>query len=149
MKKVLFILLLFIACLSSSFAQQKEADKVTGYWFRADKKSKIHIYREGEKYNGRIHWLKAPNEADGTPKTDDKNPDEQLRNRKIEGLEIMTGFEYDGDYEWEDGEIYDPKSGNTYSCLMELSEDGQQLEVRGYIGLSLFGRTEVWTRTEP
>lgn len=149
MNKFLLVIFLFTASFSDSFPQKREADKVTGYWFTADKKAKMYIYREGEKYNGKIDWLKEPNEADGTPKTDDKNPDEQLRNRKIEGLEIMTGFEYDGDYEWEDGEIYDPKSGNTYSCLMELSEDGQQLEVRGYIGLSLFGRTEVWTRAEP
>ena len=61
------------------------------------------------------------------------------------GMVFMYGFEKRSDTKWENGTIYDPKSGNTYSCTMEL--DGpDKLKVRGYIGISLIGRTDVWTR---
>ena len=98
--------------------------------------------------NIKIIWLKTPNDEKGKPKVDKENPDENLRNRPILGLEILTDFVYDEDYTWEDGDIYDPKSGNSYSCKMYLSKDYKTLEVRGYIGISLFGRTETWKRVD-
>jgi uncharacterized protein (DUF2147 family) len=58
---------------------------------------------------------------------------------------LMKDFEYDSKNVWDDGEIYDPKSGKTYSCKMTLT-DPRRLEVRGYVGISLIGRTDVWTR---
>ncbi len=82
----------------------------------------------------------------GKPKLDNKNPDTKKRQQPIVGMTILTNFIFDGKDEWEDGKIYDPESGNTYSCNMELN-GRNKLKVRGYIGLSLFGRTEVWTRT--
>jgi uncharacterized protein (DUF2147 family) len=62
------------------------------------------------------------------------------------GMLLMTEFEFDGDDEWEDGEIYDPKSGNTYSCYMKFDSENV-LKVRGFIGISWIGRTTYWTRT--
>lgn len=59
---------------------------------------------------------------------------------------MLTGFRFDGDDEWKDGDIYDPESGKTYSCYLSL-KDNNTLKVRGYIGVSLFGRSETWTRT--
>ena len=61
------------------------------------------------------------------------------------GLEILRNFKFDNDDEWEGGKIYDPESGKTYSCNMSLT--GNELKVRGYVGVSLLGRTETWTRT--
>jgi uncharacterized protein (DUF2147 family) len=60
------------------------------------------------------------------------------------GLVILTGFKFDTD-EWSDGDIYDPEKGKTYSCTLSLKDSGT-LKVRGYIGISLIGRTEIWTR---
>ena len=60
------------------------------------------------------------------------------------GLQILSGFRYAGDGTWEAGKIYDPKNGKTYSCKMRL--DGENLKIRGFIGISLFGRTTVWSR---
>ena len=57
--------------------------------------------------------MKYPNDENGKPKTDPLNPDEDLRNRKRLGMKIMYNFEYDEDNEWDNGRIYDPKSGNT------------------------------------
>jgi uncharacterized protein (DUF2147 family) len=76
----------------------------------------------------------------------DKNhPDEKVRSRPVLGLTNTWGFVYKGENIWDDGSIYDPKNGNTYSCTMKL-KDKNTLEVRGYIGISLIGRTDVWTR---
>jgi uncharacterized protein (DUF2147 family) len=62
------------------------------------------------------------------------------------GMLLMTGFKFDGEDEWEDGDIYDPKSGNTYSCYIRF-EDENTLKVRGFIGISWIGRTTYWTKT--
>ena len=113
-----------------------------------DKKAKIKIYNKGEKYHGKIIWLKEANDASGKPKVDKENPEESLRSRPLIGLVMLTHFVYDEDNVWEDGDIYDPKNGKTYSCEMTLSPDGKTLDVRGYIGFSFIGRSQTWTRVE-
>ena len=65
---------------------------------------------------------------------------------KKDALKVLKNFEYKGDGVWEDGKIYDPENGKTYSCKMTL-RDSEHLDVRGFIGFSLLGRTENWTRT--
>ena len=68
-----------------------------------------------------------------------------LRERPLIGLEIFEGFEYKGKGRWKGGTIYDPNSGNTYRCIVTRVDD-DTLKVRGYIGVSLLGRTELWQR---
>ncbi|OGU94730.1 MAG: SIGNAL peptide protein [Ignavibacteria bacterium RIFOXYA2_FULL_35_10] len=126
----------------------KDYDTVLGVWLTGKADAKVQIYKKNNKYYGKIIWLKTPNDEHGKPKVDKENPDENLRKRPILGMEILTDFVYDEDYTWEDGDIYDPKSGSTYSCKMYLSKDYKTLEVRGYIGISLFGRTEIWKRVD-
>jgi len=141
MKKIAFIL---IALLISTkmFAQ---ADKVVGVWLNEEKDAKVEIYKTGDKYFGKIVWGKNIYEPDGkTERTDIKNPDPKLRSRSLVNLVILTNFKYD-DGEWEGGKIYDPKSGKTYSCVMRFK--GNTLEIKGYIGITLLGRTTVWTRS--
>ena len=60
-------------------------------------------------------------------------------------LNLFSGFEYAGDGRWKGGTIYDPNSGKTYRCVVTLV-DANTLEVRGYVGVPLLGRTETWTR---
>jgi uncharacterized protein (DUF2147 family) len=81
----------------------------------------------------------------GKPKMDRNNPSPDLRTRPLVGLQLMEGFRHKGDHAWEDGKIYDPESGKLYRCKMTLSSP-QRLEVRGFIGISLIGRTSTWTR---
>ncbi|GAB4331654.1 MAG: DUF2147 domain-containing protein [Bacteroidales bacterium] len=127
-------------------AQAPQADDLLGIWFNEEKDAKIEIYRENDHYYGKIVWLKEPIDPDtGKPKVDDENPDEALQSRPIMGLLLVKDFIFDGEL-WDDGEIYDPKSGNTYDCYMKL-ESPDKLKVRGYIGISLIGRTTYWTRT--
>lgn len=73
-------------------------------------------------------------------------PTLKLRSRPDLGLELLKGFTYEGDNLYDDGTIYDPKSGKTYSCKMTI--EGNSLKIRGYIGISLFGRTETWTKVK-
>jgi len=73
-------------------------------------------------------------------------PDSQ-KDHPIIGLTILTGLQQDGD-EWSGGEILDPDNGKSYSCFVKVIENGSKLEVRGYIGFSLLGRTQTWVREE-
>jgi uncharacterized protein (DUF2147 family) len=151
--KVFKFSLLFFFVLSTALAvyltaADKEADSVLGLWLNEKKTSKIEIFKKGDKYYGKLAWLKEPNNKEGKPKLDVHNPDEKLKTKPILGLEILKDFEYDGDLEWEDGTIYDPRDGETYSCSMEMSDDKKELEIRGYIGISLFGKTTTWTRAK-
>ncbi|NBU04628.1 MAG: DUF2147 domain-containing protein, partial [Bacteroidetes bacterium] len=98
------------------------------------------------KFYGKIVWLKEPLK-NGKPKVDDLNPNPAKRSVPLMNLQILKDFVYDADdKEWEDGTIYDPKNGKTYSCYMTL--DGTKLNVRGYVGVSMIGRTSVWTRVQ-
>lgn len=142
------IVLIALAIIFNPLAMKaQESDAVLGIWLTQDKDSKVEIYKKNNKYHGKIVWLKEPNK-NGKPKVDDKNPDPKKQDRAIMGLVIMTNFVYDEDFVWEDGEIYDPKNGKTYSCKMTLSKDKNTLDVRGFIGISLIGRTAVWTRSK-
>ncbi len=127
-------------------AQDVEAGDVLGIWLNEDKDAQIKIYKENKNYFGKIVWLKDPiDEETGKPKTDKENPDESLHKVPTLGLLILKNFEFDED-EWNDGTIYDPKSGKTYSCYMIFPDGKEKLKIRGYIGISLLGRTSYWTR---
>lgn len=143
MKRIAFLLITLLFSTHVLLAQ----DKILGNWLSEEKDGRIEIYKTGDKYFGKLVWGKDLVEADGkTPvkgRTDTKNSDPNLRSRPILGLVLLTNFTYK-DGEWSGGKIYDPKSGKTYSCTMKLK--GDKLEIRGYVGISMFGRTTVWTR---
>jgi uncharacterized protein (DUF2147 family) len=142
MKKIIILVIALFTSLTAVFSQN--ADAVKGIWSSEHKDAKIEIYKSADKYNGKIIWTNDMYEADGkTLKKDSKNINENLRNRTIVNLVILTGFTYE-DGEWTDGEIYDPKNGKTYKSKMKLKAN--TLEVRGYIGSPMFGKTTVWTR---
>ena len=142
--KFLSALLLFI--FSNLISHAGPNDKILGRWYTTDKGAIVEIYDCAGKLCGKIVWLKEPNNEQGKPKTDIHNPDDKQHNTPVIGLNMLSGFKNSGDNQWEDGTIYDPKNGKTYSCKMTLNVDN--LEVRGYIGISLFGRTEHWTRAK-
>jgi uncharacterized protein (DUF2147 family) len=120
-KKGIALFLLLVVMQLSAFCQAK-ADEIVGYWQTSGKNpAKIQIYKTGDRYNGKIVWLKQPTE-NGVPKTDKKNPDKARQLRPIIGTEILSSFHFDGDDEWEDGKIYDPESGKTYSCYISLKD---------------------------
>ncbi|TXC85457.1 DUF2147 domain-containing protein [Luteibaculum oceani] len=145
MKGLIIAFLSCIVFLSPNLAQDK-ADKLVGVWQPSEGTSYIKIDKIGNKYFGRIVWLKEPLNEQGKPKTDKNNPDESLRDTPLKGYRILKDFVYDSEEGiWKDGTIYDPKNGTTYNCKIELTEENQ-IEVRGYVGTAAFGRTDVWTR---
>ena len=144
MKKMI-MMMLFMAVSVSVLAQN--GDAIIGKWLNATGEGQIHIYKKGDRYFGKLGWIKFPNDENGKPKTDHKNPDPALQSRPELNLELLKDFTYDGST-YVDGTIYDPKSGKTYKCKMTLEGNNNILKVRGYVGISLLGRTEVFTRVK-
>jgi len=142
--KYFSFLLLLTALSFSGFAQNRDA--ILGQWVNSTGEAHVDITKKGEKYFGKIVWLKEPKDEKGNTKTDAKNPDAALKSRPILGLEILNNFVYD-DGKWTDGKIYDPKSGKTYSCNMTM-KGNDILNMRGYVGISLLGRSETWKRVK-
>jgi uncharacterized protein (DUF2147 family) len=150
MKIRIIILLtgLFFAVSTMNVNAQKKADDVLGTWLNQDKDAHVEMFKRDGKIYGKITWIKEPIDPDtGKPKTDKHNPDPKLKSRPTLGLEILKGFTFDGSDEWSGGEIYDPKSGKTYSSYMTF-ESKDVLKIRGYVGISLLGRTTSWTRVK-
>ena len=144
--------LLLILTLAASLSAFTGADDISATWLNHDKDAKIEIFKCGGNYCRKIVWLKDPTYpvgsklgTPGTPKLDDKNPDAARRKDPLMGLEIIKGFQFTGGNVWKNGTIYDPDSGKTYSAKATLVAP-HELDLRGFIGVSMFGRTEKWTR---
>lgn len=144
MKKLLFVATLLLLSVTT-FAQKLSPDQITGVWKCDD--FKIEVFKSGNTYSGKMLWSKDMFEADGkTPKKDNKNPDEKLRNRSRQGIIHITGLIYkDGKYL--DAKLYSAQDGNTYSLKAKLN-DVNHLETRGYKGVPMIGKTFKWTRVQ-
>lgn len=145
LKKILpkFMLLAFLLP-SSGFAKIKE-DDILGHWLSENKDGVVHVKKVDGDYKGYLVWIKLLATGEKKVVLDNKNPDEELQKRSLLGVRLFQGFEFDGD-EWTGGEIYDPDSGKTYKCKMSLDDDKKTLNLRGYVGIPLFGRTSHWTK---
>lgn len=131
---------------ASFTADPGNPDAIVGVWKTGEGTAMVKIYKNGDKYQGRVVWLKEPNDPEtGKPKVDKNHPEEASRTRPVLGLINVWGFSYKENNTWDDGNIYDPKNGSTYSCTIRMPNPNT-LEVRGYIGVSLIGRTDTWTR---
>lgn len=139
--KNLIVITLSLLLSARVFSQSVVADLVLGTWLTASGKAKVQIYKDGDLYNGKIVWLKNPKYEDGSIKVDKNNPDKSEKNNALLGLKMLKNFKFDGG-EWKDGTIYDPENGKTYSCYIKY-RDGK-LDLRGYVGISLMGRTQTW-----
>jgi uncharacterized protein (DUF2147 family) len=149
-RTTLSLLLLLIGSISllSSFRPAVNADDVIGTWLTGTKKGHVQIYKQGNRYYGKIVWLKEPNDpATGAPKLDKNNPAAAKKKQPLLGLVNLSNFTYAGNNVWEDGKIYDPENGKEYSCKMTL-QDPNTLDVRGYVGFSFIGRTDTWIRVK-
>ena len=139
MKKMpLSICWVFLLFFPGHFTQPNtnSPQEITGVYWSPKKDAKIEIYMQGQRYFGKSIWV-------ANPAKDVKNPSKTLQGREVLGVELLSHFTYDNGI-YSGGEIYDPESGKTYSCKMTL--EGNRLKVRGYIGISLFGRTEYFER---
>lgn len=149
MKRWITALSFVVAVLvSTNLNAQEEADRLTGVWEPSHGKAKVKIDKIGSKYYGKIVWLKEPKDPEtGEPKVDKNNPDEKLQATPLRGKRILKDFEYTDKDEWTEGTIYDPENGNTYSCIIKMTDENT-LDIRGYIGVSALGRTDIWKRLQ-
>ena len=136
-KKLFFVC--FLAMFSFVINAQSTAADFLGNYLVPAKDGAIQIYESGGKYYGKIILNKDP------AKLDVNNPDKEKRTQKTLGMNIMSGFTFDGKNTLENGTIYDPKNGKTYDCKISRDANGN-LNVRGFIGISLLGRTETFEK---
>ncbi len=152
-KKVSLFSFLLIALNYGS--QAAEGTSVQGLWKTQDGRAKVNIHpcpHAIDRLCGTIVELREPlNPKTGKEKTDQFNPKDNLKRRKLKGLMNLLDFKADSDEpgHWVDGKIYSPREGKTYSSEFEVSPEGNTLTVRGYVGLPIFGQTQTWTRTTP
>jgi uncharacterized protein (DUF2147 family) len=125
-------------------------DSPVGRWKTYDDetnkaKSIVAIRMEGGKLRGAIESLfREPNE-DQDPKCD--KCEGAKKDQRIIGMEILWDLVKDDD-EWSGGRIMDPENGKDYKCFIQVMDGGRRLKVRGYLGVSLFGRTQYWQRVQ-
>ena len=141
--------LLYAALAVAGSAAAGAAD-VRGLWLTENRDGLVEIAACDEapaELCGRLVWIEEPVDAAGRLDLDDKNPEPALRERPILGLRILEGFDAqpDGDGVFEGGTIYDPENGKSYRCKM-TPKGADVLAIRGFIGISLLGRTTEWRR---
>jgi uncharacterized protein (DUF2147 family) len=143
------LVLLLLLTLSAYAPQPDNADLLVGKWLSSRKKNQVQIYKQGNKYYGRLVWMAEPTDpATNKPKLDSQNPEEKLRNRPLLNLVMVTNLSYKGNNVWSDGQIYNPEDGKTYSCDLTL-KDPNSLDLHGYImGIPFLGKTKTWTRVK-
>ena len=141
-----FFMVMILAMVSvGAFAQQK-ADDLVGIWEPSHGKGRVKIEKIGDKYYGKVVWIREPIDPEtGQKKLDKANPDPALRSRPRLGLRVLKDFSFTSGNIWDAGTIYDPESGSTYNCKITMT-DINTLSIRGYIGVSMFGRSDVWKR---
>ncbi len=136
-KTIAFLFYMLLA--QSNLLSNSNADVILGEWISEPKDGKIVIFKQGDRYYGKITWGKTPG------KKDVNNPDTRLRNRELVGSVILKEFVFKGG-SWENGTIYDPHSGKTYDCILKVKDNNQKLDIRGFVGMAMFGRTSTWSR---
>lgn len=149
MRKRLSPVLLFFGLAMSATAASGASPE--GFWRTAGGNGIIQITICGADGTlcGKLAWFRIKPDNPNPKGLDLKNPDPAQRNRPLCGLTFMYGFKPAGEERWAGGAIYDLENGNTYNATMALRPDGK-LDLHGYIGISLLGRSEIWTRvTQP
>ncbi|MDD2834084.1 MAG: DUF2147 domain-containing protein [Methylotenera sp.] len=141
--------ILYLMLLTLAHSTLAASHTPAGLWKSIDDKSGkprslIRITEQNNAYSAVIEKGLLP--TDTGDAVCDKCTDDR-KGKRIIGMTIVEGIQLKGD-SYEGGEILDPENGKTYRCLMKLDESGNKLEVRGYIGISLFGRSQIWTREE-
>lgn len=135
---------LFLALFAATAANAQNPTPA-GLWLHANGRIQLEIAPCGDLLCGKLVWFRWPNDAQGLPLVDLKNPDPALRARPLLGLTVLSGLRPTDEGTWEDGKIYNPDDGKSYQALMSLDDNGT-MRVRAYVVLPLLGKTLIWTR---
>jgi uncharacterized protein (DUF2147 family) len=136
------------AAVAEGVGQNSSGNSPVGLWKTVDDatgkvKSVVSIWAENNKLYGRVQKLVDPDPKNPNPTCEDCSGDQ--KGKRVVGLRILWDLRKDGEG-WSGGSILDPESGKIYKCLLSVEDGGRKLKVRGYIGLSLLGRTQYWVR---
>jgi uncharacterized protein (DUF2147 family) len=132
--------LLVVAVPRARAADDPLAAAIIGNWLTQKHDGIIRITRSPDgTYQGQIVGGDDPGRIDA------HNPDPALRDRSLIGQILLQDMQYDGQGHWSGGSIYDPDSGHTYRCRLEM-RGADSLRVRGFLGVSVLGRSQLWTR---
>ncbi|WP_257267044.1 DUF2147 domain-containing protein [Endozoicomonas sp. ONNA2] len=127
-----------LSLAASPLGLWKTIDDNTG-----EAKSYVTIFQDNGKLSGKVTRILDPAKQDSICDQCQGN----LKDQKVQGMTILWGMKQQGS-KYDDGKIVDPESGKVYSAHMKVLEDGRKLEVRGYIGFALIGRSQTWERVE-
>ncbi|WP_339880302.1 DUF2147 domain-containing protein [uncultured Algoriphagus sp.] len=131
--------------LGSQNVVAQSKSKIVGVWYNTSKTAQIEIMENDDEMIGKIIWIEQDTDSIDNS-TDIVNSDTSLRDRPLMGLTILEGLKYN-DGIWSDGKIYDPQSGISYTCELQLVKK-DVLEVKGYLGDSWVSRTVEWNRVK-
>jgi len=143
------LIILFLLAFTGMQLSAQKAERITGMWWNAKKTAKIEIKKEANgSFSGTIVYLVPEKYKSGVPPKDDKNPDPKLCERSVLGLTVLSELRYDaGKKEWDNGRIYDPRSGKTYKCYVWMEDRDDMLFIKGYaVGIRWMGKLTEWTR---
>tara|TARA_B100001123_G_C14509867_1_gene709864 strand:- start:26 stop:463 length:438 start_codon:yes stop_codon:yes gene_type:complete len=122
-------------------------NEILGLWVPEEKDAVYDFYKCGEAICAKVIELKEPLNSEGKPKVDSLNEDESLRQRPILGMQFLNGLKKKKKGVWHKGTVYNPRDGKIYKAIMKLKNDGT-LDVRGFVGFSLIGKSTIFTRKE-
>ncbi len=154
MRRIMFLTTVAAVCMMHPGLWAADSDGIVGVWVTHGGDVRVEITKTASgTYEGAIIWMEKPEYTSedaeaGKPRRDRNNPDKAKQNRPLMGLKVLEGFTHDKDNVWKGGLVYDPDNGKTYKCTITLV-DQNNLDVRGFIGISLIGRTEHWPRYVP
>jgi len=145
-------LLLLLLHLDSSFGYAVNQDEIIGKWRNLLGTVEIEVYKDKDKYHGKILWLKErnyrgndPKSMAGKPRIDRENPDPALKNRPFINMDLFGDCIFTENQHWEKGFLYDPLNGKKYECSISMYAP-DRLKVRGYIGAEILGTTMFFKR---
>ena len=140
--------LILYFCFLNLGAQSK-SDALLGKWLATDQSVAVEVYKQSGEYKAKVIWFDE-SLGSGKPmhtRTDFENPDPHLRKRKILGMQVLEGLEYNSAKNtWENGKIYDASSGRLWDSAAHITEDGL-LKVRGYWKFKWIGKSLTFKRT--
>jgi len=126
-----------------NFNAQSKADQILGDWIASDHSVAVKVYKNNNQYQAKVVWFDEKL-GSGKPmesRYDNENPNPELRTRKIIGMQILSGLQYNSENKsWENGKIYDASSGRTWDSVLHMAENGT-LKVRGYWKFKWIGKT--------
>lgn len=131
---------IIILGLYSLVFSQSCGDQILGKWYTERCQAIFDFYRCNQEYRARMTALEKPDMIDS------KNPVDSLKTRKVNGIIAVYGLIYDPNKkQWVNGKVYNAENGKTYCCNCVLTEEGT-LTFRGFLGVSLLGGSQTWTR---